>query len=90
MIVGNTLGNLINFIAQKYWVFHRQNRAKMQASRYIIFMIMNAAINYAIILSLEKYLQITPYIGQFIAGLFFWVWNFIWYKYWVFEKVKKG
>ncbi len=85
-IIGNTLGNLINFLAQKYWVFQRHNAVNLQAGRYVVFMIMNAAINYAIILALDQFLGITPYVGQFIAGLFFWVWNYVWYKRWVFEK----
>jgi putative flippase GtrA len=89
-IMGNTLGVLLNFLIQKFWVFKpgQKSTTTIQVGRYVVFMIMNAAINYGIILGLETYLHITPYIGQFIAGYFFIGWNYFWYKLWIFKRVK--
>lgn len=89
MIVGNTFGNLLNFMIQKMWVFKpsgKKSATTIQAGRYTLFVIMNAAINYGLIIGLDKFFGISPYIGQFVAGLFFFVWNYLWYKLWIFKK----
>jgi putative flippase GtrA len=39
--------------------------------------------DYGIVAGL-KAAGITPYIGQFISSGFFTVWNYFWYRFWVF------
>jgi putative flippase GtrA len=93
-IIGNTVGLTLNFLLERFWVFKTKKSAKLGiiAKRYIIYTVLNAYIlNYVILESLRRR-GIEPEIGQFIAAGFFTVWNYAWYKAWVFkgqEKPKK-
>lgn len=87
--VGNSVGITLNFILERYWVFRTNKPAKIgvMAKRYIIYTALNAFIlNYFILFSLREWASIQPEIGQFIASGFFTVWNYYWYKTWVFKK----
>jgi len=86
-LIGNTVGITLNFLLERYWVFRTKNKAKLGliAKRYIIYTVLNAYIlNYLILDGLRQN-GIQPEIGQFIASGFFTVWNYFWYKYWVFN-----
>ncbi len=86
-LIGNGVGITLNFILERYWVFRTKKQAKMGviAGRYIVYTVLNAFIlNYYILLTLSRN-GIAPEIGQFIASGFFTVWNYVWYKYWVFK-----
>lgn len=77
------------FIVDKRWVFHEhegRRKTRVELMRFIIFMGINYFINLAIIAGLSLYLDISPYIGQFVSALFFTFWTFIGLKYWVFRK----
>ncbi len=87
--IGNSVGFTLNFLLERYWVFHAKRQAKLgvMAKRYIIYTILNALIlNYFILYGLEQYTGLKPEIGQFISSGFFTGWNYFWYKYWVFAK----
>ncbi len=82
------IGWTVNFLLQRYWVFNNPKLAKPQTevtSRYIVISLLNLLINYAILESL-KAVGVTPYIGQFVSSGFFTVWNYLWYKFWVFPE----
>ena len=84
--VSYLIGWTVNFLLQRYWVFNNPKLAKHQmevTGRYIIISLVNLLINYLILQSL-KAAGITPYIGQFVSSGFFTVWNYMWYKLWVF------
>lgn len=86
-LIGNGVGLTINFFLNRYWVFKGKDQAPLETStrRYIIYTGLNAfVLNYLILLGLQK-VGIKPEIGQFIASGFFTVWNYIWYKRWVFK-----
>jgi len=86
-ILGNSVGLSLNFILERYWVFRTSNKAKLglMAKRYIIYTVLNAFIlNYLILEGLRRN-GIEPEFGQFIASGFFTVWNYLWYKYYVFN-----
>lgn len=92
----NLIGLLVNYVLEDQWVFKKQRSKKSydkrRTSRYIIITIVNFGIDYLIVATLKKH-GVTPYIGQFVSAGFFTVWNFIWYKYWVFAhhpSKKKG
>jgi putative flippase GtrA len=88
-LIGNAVGITLNFLMQRYWVFRTKRQAKIAftAGRYIIYTVLNAfLLNYLILLGLRDYVGIKPEIGQFIASGFFTVWNYVWYKYWVFPE----
>lgn len=90
-IVGNMLGLTVNYLIERYWVFRRDNAKKRsfaEAARYWILSFVNFWIDIAIVYLLKEYAGITPYIGNFVSSWFFTVWNFLWYKYWVFPEYK--
>lgn len=93
--IGNAVGLTLNFLLERYWVFKTKSPAKLgiATQRYIIYTALNAfLLNYAILYALEHFFGIGTEIGQFIASAFFTVWNWYWYRTWVFkgkERAKK-
>lgn len=88
-LIGNTVGFSLNFLLERYWVFRSKKPAKLgvMALRYLVYTALNALLlNYAILYGLQEYANVEPEIGQFIASGFFTVWNYVWYKLWVFKK----
>lgn len=89
--IGNAVGITLNFILERYWVFKTKSPAKLgiATTRYIVYTALNAfLLNYLILLGLEN-IGIEPKIGQFIASGFFTVWNYFWYKHYVFKGIEK-
>lgn len=89
--VSYLIGWTVNYLLQRYWVFSDAKLAGQQlevTGRYIIISLVNLLINYVILKSLKQ-AGITPYIGQFISAGFFTVWNYLWYKMWVFRRELK-
>ena len=90
-LIGNAVGISLNFILERFWVFKTKRTAKLglAAGRYIVYTALNAfLLNYLILYVLERN-GIKPEIGQFIASAFFTIWNYIWYKVWVFKDKPK-
>jgi putative flippase GtrA len=86
--IGNAVGITLNFLVERYWAFKtaRPSTLFVATQRYIIYTALNAfLLNYLILAVLRDHLDIQPKIGQFIAAAFFTVWNYIWYKAWVFK-----
>ncbi len=84
----NLFGWTVNYILQRYWVFNNPKLSKHQldvTTRYIFITLVNFVLDYFIIYAL-KLAGISPYIGQFISAAFFTVWNYIWYRLWVFPE----
>jgi putative flippase GtrA len=85
--LGNGVGLTLNFLIERYWVFKTKRQTKLgeATSRYVIYTGLNAfLLNYLILQGLRN-VGIEPAIGQFIASAFFTVWNYVWYKLWVFK-----
>jgi putative flippase GtrA len=83
-IAGWTLGYLV----QRYWAFAgtQLRLSEMQhVGRYIAVSVVGLALDYLIIAGLNA-AGISPYAGFFVAAGFFTVWNYLWYKYWVFPE----
>ena len=91
-ITSNVFGWSVNYILQRFWVFNNKALKGHQTqvtSRYIFITLVDFLLNYLILYSLRQ-IGITPYIGQFVSSGFFTVWNYLWYRYWVFpEKFAK-
>lgn len=88
-LIANITGITVNFILERVWVFsdsRKQKRLTVVTERYLILTLANFVIDYAIVRILKDYFGITPYIGQFVSAGFFYGWNYLWYKYWVFAK----
>jgi putative flippase GtrA len=90
--VSTVAGWTVNYLLQRYWVFRNPQLKKHQTEvtgRYMAITLVDFVLDYLIVFSL-KAAGITPYIGQFVSSGFFTVWNYLWYKYWVFpEKFAK-
>ena len=85
-IAGNIVGVTINFFLSAFWVFKtKNNKHAMNASwKYIVYTGLNFVLS-AYLLKALRAVGIEPEIGQFISAGFFTVWNYIWYKNWVFK-----
>jgi len=87
-IVSNVIGWAVNFVLQRFWVFNNKSLKGHQTQvtgRYIFITLVDFILNYYILLGLKK-VNIDPAIGQFISSGFFTVWNWFWYKFWVFPE----
>jgi len=90
-LAANIVGWIVNFILQRYWVFrnpHLKGHLGEVTGRYLFLTGVNFVLDYIIVWSLTL-VGISPYIGQFISSGFFTVWNYFWYRFWVFpERLK--
>lgn len=85
--IGNAVGIVLNFLIARYWVFKTNRRTKLGVAtkRYIVYTALNAFLLNFLILWGLKGVGIQPEVGQFIASGFFTIWNYYWYKVWVFR-----
>jgi len=85
-IIGNGVGVTINFILERYWVFEGTKKRNITdvTWKYIVFTGVNFLISYLILRGLQG-VGIPIAIGQFISAGFFTVWNYLWYRFWVFK-----
>jgi len=82
----NIFGWIINYMLQRFWVFNDPRLAKHKlevTGRYIVITLVDFVLDYLIVYGLQR-LGVTPYLGQFASAGFFTVWNYFWYKTWVF------
>lgn len=82
----NLVGWTINFALQRYWVFknpHLKGKLAKVTGRYVVITLVDFVMDYFIVYGLRQ-IGITPYIGQFVSAGFFTVWNYVWYRWWVF------
>lgn len=87
--ISMVFGWTVNFLLQRYWVFNNPKLAKHQTEvtgRYIGLSLFNFILDYFMVLGLKEHAGLTPYLGQFVAAWFFTVWNYLWYKYYVFPE----
>lgn len=87
-IISYLFGLTVNFILQRFWVFETRNARKeldKVTLRYITLSVVNLGIDTGIVWGLSR-IGITPYIGQFVSAGFFTVWNYLWYRLWVFAR----
>lgn len=79
---------ILNFFLERYWVFWQRNPNRQitrVSIRYVILLGLNFGIDYSIVRGL-KALGVTPYLGQFVSAGFFTLWNYLWYRNWVFRR----
>ena len=91
-LIANLVGITVNFVLERVWVFNSGRRNKkltVVTERYFILTVINLFVDYLIVRGLQEYLGVSPYIGQFVSAGFFYGWNFLWYKYWVFAASSK-
>lgn len=87
-IISYLFGLIVNFVLERLWVFNdRKARKELDTVtvRYVILSAVNLAIDTGIVWGLSR-VGISPYIGQFASAGFFTIWNYVWYKLWVFAR----
>jgi putative flippase GtrA len=87
-LAGDIIGWTLNYVVQRYWAFAGSGPrlSEMRHTvRYIVLNVGNLAIDYAIVGGLNA-VGVTPFIGFFVSSAFFTVWNYIWYRFWVFAE----
>jgi putative flippase GtrA len=85
-MVSNVVGWSVNYTLQILWVFRNPALSKHRievSGKYIFITIVDFFLDYLIVWALAA-AGLTPYIGQFVSAGFFTVWNYLWYKFWVF------
>lgn len=90
-IVDDIVGSVLAYLVQRYWAFNSKRLAGHDSEiikKYTYITIVTYIIDYAIIWGLDT-VGISPYLGFFISAGFFTVWNYLWYRFYVFY-VKKG
>ena len=90
-VISYLFGLTVNFLLQRYWVFAdaKQKQVQKVTVRYVVLAALNLLIDTVIVWSLKTFWDLSPYIGQFVSAGFFTVWNYVWYKAWVFTKGQK-
>ncbi|HUD03773.1 MAG TPA: GtrA family protein [Patescibacteria group bacterium] len=85
-LLGNGVGVTVNFILERYWVFEGTKKRTLTevSGRYVIFTACNFILNYLILRALIS-VGIKVALGQFVAAGFFTIWNYLWYRNWVFK-----
>lgn len=87
-IAADVVGWTINYLIQRYWAFNNKALKHHEGTtivRYAAITTVNLVLDYAIVLGLNE-LGVTPYIAFFISAGFFTVWNYMWYRFWVFYR----
>jgi len=90
-IAADIVGWTLNYLVQRYWAFNNKGLAKREAAtagKYSLITILNLGLDYLIIWGLQQ-IGISPYTGFFISAGFFTVWNYLWYRFWVFYNKNK-
>jgi putative flippase GtrA len=91
-LLADIVGWTLNYVIQRYWAFNSKSLKKHEArtaGKYALITLFNLLLDYALIWGL-KTLGISPYIGFFISAGFFTVWNYLWYRFWVFYSERKA
>ena len=85
--LADIIGWTLNFVVQRYWAF-KDSRLKGQDRRVIFrYVLVNGIdlfIDYGIVGTVIHF-GITPYVGFFISAGFTTVWDYLWYRFWVFK-----
>ncbi|MEK7626331.1 MAG: GtrA family protein [Patescibacteria group bacterium] len=91
-ILAYFIGATVNFFLERYWVFAQKKTTRKDvedsAQKFYLLMFINFVLDLAIVGGLRE-IGISPYIGQFVSAGFFTVFNYIFFKIWVFSKKTK-
>jgi len=82
-LIGNMVGIFLNYLAQRFWAFPGNNIFN-SGWKFLLLTIVNLAISYLILRSLTS-AGIPLWLAQFFSAGFFTVWNYAWYRLWVFK-----
>jgi putative flippase GtrA len=90
-ILADVIGWVVNYMLQRFWVFSDSSLSEHRVEvtgRYAVITLVDFLLDYVIVREL-KVVGITPYIGQFVSAGFFTIWNYAWYRWWVFPETHR-
>lgn len=82
-LIGNIVGITLNYLAQRFWAFPGKNIFN-SGWKFLLLTVVNLLISYLILRFLTS-IGIPLWLAQFFSAGFFTVWNYAWYKLWVFK-----
>lgn len=90
--LADIVGWSLNYIVQRYWAF-ASSKLKGQDKRVVFrFVLVNAIdliFDYAIVAACIAWvplsLKLRPYVGFVLSASFTTVWDYLWYRFWVFK-----
>jgi putative flippase GtrA len=91
-MMADAVGWTLNYLVQRYWAFNSSGLKRHEGrtvGRYGLLTVGNFILDYLMIWGLKS-IGISPYLGFFISSGFFTVWNYLWYRFWVFFVTKRN
>lgn len=86
-ICADVIGLTLSFLIQRYWAFYDKRLANQDLSVIIKFYFINGIdfiFDYGIV-ALVVSAGITPYVGFVVSAAYTTVWDYFWYRFWVFK-----
>lgn len=87
-LLGNVVGITLNYICQRYLAFPGKHILN-SGWRYALITIINLFLSYGALKWLTG-IGIDLWFAQFISAAIFTIWNYAWYKLWVFKAEDKN
>ena len=87
--LADIIGWSLNFTVQRYWAFkdsRLKGHDKQVVFRYVLVNGIDLIIDYFIFIMFVR-ASITPYVGFMLSAAFTTVWDYLWYRFWVFKPV---
>lgn len=86
-VLADGFGWSANYGIQRYWAFYSsklKGRDRQVIFRYVLINSIDFVFDYAIVWAFV-HSGITPYVGFFASAAFTTVWDYLWYRFWVFK-----
>ncbi len=86
-LIGDVIGWSLGYIIQRYVAFENKQLKGQDARVIVRYFAVNAvdfALDYCIV-ALAIFVGLSPYLGFIISAAITTVWDYLWYKYWVFK-----
>jgi len=89
-MLADIVGWSANFAIQRYWAFYDsrlKGHDRVVIFRYVLINGIDLFIDYFIVW-MFVHNGITPYAGFFASAAFTTIWDYLWYRFWVFKAEK--
>jgi putative flippase GtrA len=86
-VLADILGWSANFAIQRYWAFYNpklKGHDRRVLFRYVLINGIDLIFDYGIVAAFV-YHHITPYTGFVASSTFTTIWDYLWYRFWVFK-----
>jgi putative flippase GtrA len=90
--LADILGWSLNYAVQRYWAFSNsklKGQDRRVVSRFVLVNAVDLIFDYAIVAACIAWvplsLNLRPYIGFALSASFTTIWDYLWYRFWVFK-----